>query len=452
MTKWIVLFAIAGCSIPTKHASSGDDDAMSDAGSGSGSGSGSAATTVVQLTVLSTSFDGMPDTGAIALFRDPAGATISDGLVDSAGHAQAELPNGGSVTVIRITDQSPTERDVAMTTITGVKPGDKLVAGSTLSPRAFPGNTTTMSVAFTPYAASYSYMFYTVCGGTGGSSGTATLYFYDACHGAKFDLVAVATSSDESDVRYVVVPDVTYAANGSITVPNTWSTTNGFVATLTNVPTGISSLALTHSTFLGESPSAPGDASAMSPAPGIVSLTAPYVPGIGSRSELELALHHDSASGFQTFSARIASTAGTQGLDLSQQSLPFIVGAISETPTTIAWDQLDSGTPDARFVTWSGHWSVGTRTDYINWTIEDAGTGTSLTLPGLPSKYGEYDPAQATGVALGHGGVEYVDYDRLNGYDDARAYGPNLVDTFDDLGVFVDMPVQRRVSRNALFL
>jgi hypothetical protein len=454
MTKMLVWFslAIAGCSIPTKHAGGGDDDATGDGGTGS-DGGGSAGTTLVELSVLSTSFDGLPDTGATAVFLDPGGALIADGLVDGAGHAQADMPNGGSVTVIRIADQSSTERDVTMTTITSVKPGDKLVVGSTLSPRAFPGTPATMNVAFTPYAANYSYMFYTACGGIGGSSGAATIYLYDTCHGGTFDLVAVATStSTPPDVRYVNLPNVTYAANGSITVPNTWMTSDSFMATLANVPVGISNLALTHSSYLGETPAAPGDVSADSPAPGVVSMTAAYVQGLGTRSQVDIALHDTNASGFQRFSARVASVAGTQGLDLSQEPLPWIVGALTETPTSIAWEQLNTGTPDVRLVTWAGHWAVGARTDYINWTIEDGTATTSLTLPGLPSKYGEYDPAQATSVVLGHGGVQYIDVDRLHGYDEARAYGPNLSDAFEDLGVFVDMPIQRRISRNALFL
>jgi hypothetical protein len=181
-------------------------------------------------------------------------------------------------------------------------------------------------------------------------------------------------------------------------------------------------------------------------------MTAAYVQGLGTRSQIEIGLHDQNATGFQRFSARVASVAGTQGLDLAQEPLPWIVGAVTETPTSIAWDQLDTGTPDVRFVSWAGHWTVGSRIDYINWTIEDSGATTSVTLPGLPSKYGEFDPAQATSVVLGHGGVQYVDIDRLHGYDEARAYGPNLMDPLEDLGVFVDMPIQRRTSRNALFL
>lgn len=90
---WCALLC-AGC---------GSVTATPDAGPSGGPGGdgGGAGTTLVRLTVLSTVFDGQPDTGAIALFLDPSGAAIADGLVDAAGRAQADMPAGGSITVIR---------------------------------------------------------------------------------------------------------------------------------------------------------------------------------------------------------------------------------------------------------------------------------------------------------------------------------------------------------------
>jgi len=449
----MLLFGVvlAACSIPSKHSGGGGDDTTGDGGTGSDGGS--AASTLVELTVLSLDDDGLPDTGAVAMFLDPAGTVISDGLVDAAGHAQADMPAGGSVTVLRINDETPTHRNVGLTTITSVRPGDKLTVGDMASPTAFPDAPTTMSVAFTPYAANYSYMFYTACGGTGGSAGTATLSLYNACHGSTFDLLAVATSSDTvPDVRYVAIPNVPYANNGSITVPNSWQSTGSFVATLANVPANLSSLSLTRSLYLGEAVAPTASGSVDAPQAGLVSVAAPYVQGLGTRSQISLALHEQNASGFQTFVARVANTAGTQGLDLGQEPLPWIAGVVSETATTVSWDQIGSGTPDVRLVTWGGYWTVGTRTDYISWTIEDANVTSSLALPGLPAKYAEFDPTLQTNISLGHAAVMYIDYDRLAGYDEARKYGPELGGPLESLGVFVDQPVQVRLSRSGFFL
>ena len=422
----MLLFGVvlAACSIPPKHATGGDDDPTGDGGTGSDGGS--AATTMVEVTVLSLNADGLPDTGAVAMFLDPSGTLIADGLVDAAGHAQADMPGGGSVTVLRINDETPTHRDVGLTTITSVRPGDKLVVGDTASPMAFADAPTTMAVTFTPYAANYSYMFYTACGGTGGSAGSATLYLYNACHGSTFDLLAVATSSDTPpDVRYVAIP---------------------------NVPANLSSLSLTRSLYLGEATATTASTSIDTPHAGLVSVTAPYVQGLGTRSQITLGLHEQNASGFQTFVARVANTAGTQGLDLGQEPLPWIAGVVSETPTTVSWDQIGTGAPDVRLVTWSGYWSVGTRTDYVAWTVEDGDATSSLTLPGLPAKYAELDPTHQTTINLGHAAVQFIDYDRLNGYDEARKYGPELGGPLDSLGVFVDQAVQVRTSHSGFFL
>jgi hypothetical protein len=275
---------------------------------------------------------------------------------------------------------------------------------------------------------------------------------YDACHGATFDLVSVATSTDGTDVRYVVQPGLTYAPTQTITVPNTWTETNSFTATLTNVPVNLSSIVMTRSAFLGESAVAPMEGSVDSPSSGVVSVTAAMVPGLGTRSQVELGLHSSNASGFQIADVRTGGAAATQGIDLAQQALPFIAGIPVETATGVSWDQLDTGTPDLRLVSWVGHWPDGARTDFVNWTIEDAGAGTSITLPLLPAAYSSFDPSKATGLVLGHASVEYIDVDRLQGYDDARPFGPNLDAQIDDLGLFVDMPLVRRVSRTALVL
>ncbi|HEX3760179.1 MAG TPA: hypothetical protein VHW23_15790 [Kofleriaceae bacterium] len=419
-------------------------------GGGDGGGGGTG-TTLVQLTVLSTAFDGQPDTGAIAVFQDPSGATIAGGLVDAAGHAQADLPAGGSITVIRVVDSSDTERDVAMTTIRGVRPGDPITVGTTRSPAYYTGGSSTMTASFTPIGANYSYAFYTACGGTGGSGGTTQLAFIDGCHGATFDLLAVATSTtDPPDVRYVYQTDLAYLANGSVTVPNTWTEASTFTATLNNVPANLGDLELTHTTLLGKIGAAPITAGVTAPSPGVVAAITSYPPGVGAGAIAALALHDNNASGFQTLEVRTPAVAATLGIDLAQQALPWLVGAPVGTLTGASWDQLEGGTPDVRLVTWNGHWTDGARTVFVNWTLEDGEHATSVTLPALPAMYAAYDPGKAAGVVVGRPSVLYLDYDALDGYDAARRYGPNLGDSLTDLGVLTDRPLVRRLSRTPL--
>ncbi len=434
----------------------GSVTATPDAGPGGGPGSdgGGTGTTLVQLTVLSTSLDGQPDTGAIAVFQDPSGAAIADGLVDAAGRAQADMPAGGSITVIRVVDPSSTERDVAMTTIRGVQPGDQITVGSTASPASFTGGSSMMTASFTPFAANYTYMFYTTCGGVGGSGSSVQLPFVDSCHGASFDLLSVATSTtDPPDVRYIYQTGLTYAANGSVTVPDSWSSMASFTATLTNVPANLADVGLTHATLLGKISAAPVSNSVTQPSPGVVAEMTSYPPSVGNGALVSLVMHNTNASGFQTVDVRTQAVAATLGIDLAQQALPWLVGTPTGTLTGASWDQLEGGAPDVRLVTWSGHWTDGARTVFVNWTLEDGEHATSVALPALPAKYAAYDPGKASGVTVSPPpSVRYLDYDVLDGYDAARRYGPNLGDSLIDLGVLTDRPVVRRLSRTPLRL
>lgn len=437
---WFWTLLVCGCGSVTAKPLP-DGGAPGDDGGGRG-------TTRVQLTVLSTSGDGAPDTAAIAVFQDPSGATIADGLVDGNGHAQADMPLGGSITVIRITDASDTVRDAALTTIRGVHPGDQIAVGATESPAHATGGSSTMTASFTPFSAGDTYAFYTACGSTGGSGGTAQLPFVDSCHGATFDLLSVAqSSSDPADVRYVYQTGLAYRAGGSVAVPNAWSTAASFTATLTHVPSSLADISVTRSTLLGAQPAAPSTAVVTQPAPGVVTATTPYPADVGNGAVIELALHHENAAGFQVFDVRTPGVAATQGIDLGQLVLPWIVAAPTGTLTGASWDQLEGGTPDVRLVTWNGHWSDGARTVFLSWTFEDGDHTTSLTLPALPTAYAAYDPARQIGVTVGRPQVTYLDVDVLDGYDAARRYGPAIGDPLSDLGVLTDRAVQRRTSR-----
>lgn len=298
-----------------------------------------------------------------------------------------------------------------MTTIRGIKPGDQITVGATESPTHFTGGSSTMTASFTPIAASYRYAFYTTCGGVGGSGGTTQLAFVDGCHGATFDLLSVATSiSDPPDVRYVYQTGLSYAANGSVTVPNSWGLAASFTATLTGVPSNLGDLVLTHATLLGKIAAAPIVTGVPAPSGSVVAATSSYPPDIGSGAIVTAALHNTNASGFQTLEVRSQAVAATLGIDLAQQVLPWLVGAPTGTLTGASWDQLEGGTPDVRLVTWTGHWAAGARTVFVNWTLEDGEHTTSVALPVLPAKYAAYDPGKAAGVAVRRPWVLHLGY------------------------------------------
>ena len=445
----VVLVLAAGCGKVlhvTPDGSGGRDGGGSD---------GSGADPTVYLTVLSTDGSGQPDAAAIAVFQDGTGAVVRDGLVAADGTAQAALPMGGSVTVIDVTMESMTNRLIQVTTISDVKPGDHLTVGSTRSPTAFDGAQATMTATFTPFSSDGYHSFTTSCGNSfgpvsGAGPSTAPLPFYDACHGATFDLLStVETSTSPPDDEYVYQTGLTYAANGNVTVPDTWTGMNDLAVTMTNTPADLSDLTVAHSGFMGEVDTATVSV-AVPPTPGVDSATVRYAP-VGTRGLTTISLRSTAESGLQQLEDRTNSVTSSLGIDMSQLQLPW-VGPAGETTTNVSWDQVDGGTPDARFVTWIGNWTDGNGTNNnLNWTIEDGKADSSITLPALPASYAMYDPSKVSGVRPMSGFVVYVDYANLDGYDQARPYGPNLKDPLNVLGVFVDQPLERRIS-HTMFL
>jgi hypothetical protein len=393
----------------------------------------------------------LADVSAIAIFQDPVGAAVAEGMVDANGHAQADLPLGGSVTVIRITDSTQLDRDISLTTIRGVQPGDEITVGETARQGRVGASDSTMTVQFTPRAAGDSYTFFTSCGGASVGQGSSTpLGFMDSCHGASFDLLSVASNSNEDPAAgYVFQTGIPYAAGGSVTVPDTWSPLGTFTATLTHVPADLATLRYSHSIVLGEAGAAFFDGALANPAAGTVQVTLPSPPvGTGTGTLADFFLY-SALGGSQVVSVRRPDATASVDIDLAHD-LPWIVGPATGTITGASWDQRDGAAPDARLVSWRGRWSDGTRTNVVTWVIEDGEHTTSVTLPSLPDSYAAYDPTRASGVTVETPTVSYVDVDVLDGYDAARGYGPDLVTPLASLGVLVDRPVQQRVTINPL--
>ena len=425
-------------------------------GDSGGGGDGSSSDPTVYLTVLTTDYSGQPDAAAIAVFQDPTGAVVRDGLVAADGTARAALPMGGSVTVIDVTMSSMTSRLVAITTIEDVRPGDHLTVGATKGPTVFTGASTMMTATFAPFSQNAYHVFSTSCGTSSGmvnvgAPSVAPLSFTDSCHGAAFDLLSIAQiSTSPPEYDYVYQSGLPYAANGNVTVPDSWTLMNDFSVTMTNTPSNLSDILVTHSAYMGEINTA-GASVDVTPTAGVDSATLPYPP-VGTRALIQLSMRSTDSSvpGQQLLEDRVNSVTSSLGVDMSQLQLPW-VGVPTETTTGVAWNQNDGGTPDARYVTWVGTWTDPQGVvDNLAWTIEDGKADHSLTLPALPASYAMYDPAQVTGVRLGRASVEYVDYANLAGYDQARPYGPNLTAALANLGVFVDQPVSRRISHTPL--
>jgi hypothetical protein len=415
----------------------------------------------VKVTVLTFAGDGAPDPSAKVLFQDAAGAVVQDGAVDAAGHAQAMLPTGGTVTTIRTTTDSATELSATVTVMTGVKPGDDLTFGIKPPPTILnQGGATTMTANFMPVSAAGAATFYNNCGASSGAAdpikGVATLTFRDSCHGATFDLLGIATGGNLPVPQFVKLTNINYQGGAAFTIPTAFGDMSDFAVNLQNLPDKLASVRVTRSSMIGNVAVAPQVIVTSTPSAGVLAVTVPYAPGFGTRSELALSMTRADATSFQMFDAHTDTLAASATLDVGALALPWI-SDLKATPTGATWTTVAEGaTPDGMLTQWGGSWTDATgRAVSVAWRVIQPAEASGMTLPTLPAAYAQVDPSQQTvAVAPGILFVVYGDYDQVSGYDDLRrmaeSFLPIMINVSGDvpsaLGAFTGMPFKRRLS------
>jgi len=411
---------------------------------------GPPAAVTVTVTVLSTVGDGVPDSTAKVVFQDPDGAVVSDTGVDAMGHAQAMMPRGGSVSAIRITMDTPATLTASIASTLGVKPGDDLTFGLKANATILNqgGQTTMTATSFTPVSGATNYKFYTPCGVNIATAAPATLNFHDSCHGATFDLLGVTTGGSPAVPMFLLLTGVTYVSGGSFAIPTLFNPMANFTINMTNVPDAVSSMSVSRTTLLNNTPTfsvssiVQGD-----PPPGNVSATVIYPQGVGTRNELSIFMGRPDATINQQFDVHTASLGTSATVDLGKQQLPWFTN-LAQTAMGATWTMVAPGDPpDGMIVNWAGSWNDGTRPVAISWSVAQDATMTGMTLPKLPAAYAMVDPGQQT-VAVKQDSVTLymADYDNLAGYDQLRQMPETLLTTpIGVMGAFVGMPFQRRL-------
>jgi hypothetical protein len=403
----------------------------------------------VTVTVLTTLGDGAPDSTAKVLFQDPEGSVVSDSAVDAMGHAQAMLPRGGTVSAIRVT-ADPTNLAASITTMLDVKPGDDLTFG--VKPYAVminQGGQTTMTATFPPVPGATTYRFHTSCALSGiATASPVTLNFRDACHGAMFDLLATTTAGTPPVPMFLLVSNVAYQSGGSFSIPTLFNPMANFTINMTNAPDAVSSMSVSRTTLLNNTPTLSTSASvAGDPPAGDVSAVVPFPQGVGTRSELSITMGRDDATIVQHHEGHTAALSTSATVDLGQQNLPWFTN-LTQTATGATWTMVAPGDPpDGMMVSWSGTWNDGTRPVAISWLVAQPAEMAGMTLPRLPAAYAMIDPGQQTVAVTPSAVTMYMaDYDNLAGYDQLRQMPETLLTSpIGLMGAFVGMPFQRRI-------
>jgi hypothetical protein len=400
-------------------------DAASDAGPDAFAGP-------VDVTVLSLNLDGAVDTTAMVIFEDAAGAVLFDGTVDSSGRAMANVPAGASAIVIQSRSTTASSQTDTVTQIRGIAPGDHLIVGQGFTPRRGVTSSDHMTVQFTTPAgatASGQYLFLSPCSSdTPSATATqATLYFFNPCRTASFDVLALATGFGTPPYQYIWQPSNSHVSGGTITLPATWQTASMSTVTVTNAPHA--NVQVSISTSVGGNRGTLGTRTASANS-GMATLSVPYVPTVGDSTTLSVqSFENFVGTGLQEYTRVTAGAAGAT-LSCDMAALPALpdIGVVTATSTGGSWTQVQSGTPDARLFEWQETFvdQVG-RTHAAQWDVIDAGQGAAIVLPALPASHAALDPRNAASVTVAPGAaVRLVDFDVLTGYDAARAY-PNAL-------------------------
>ena len=407
----------------------------------------------VHVTVLSTIGDGVPDVTAHAVFLAPDGTQLLDTVVDGGGKAQAPMPSGGSVLVLRRTGSATTYTGEVVY-VRGVKAGDDLHFGRKLSPNHLFGGTTQMTANLTPPSAT-KVVIVTPCSNVNVDTATTiAVPLRDSCHGATFPMLTLANSTGTAVPQYVFQSAVTHQNAGTIQVPTTFVSMGNYTAMAQNTPAAIATLSFQRATLIGGRSAAKqvvdlvGD-----PAAGTVTAVTKFPSGIGDgfNSTLVLSEGSDGTQFVETHSVVAAPTLATQLIDLSTRVLPWIATTPVQTQTGLSWTESTDGgtaTPDLRVVRWRGQWMDAGHPVTASWVIVEPGVGTASELPTLTGDSVEFDPHGRAGVILtGFTSVTYADYSNLDGYDAARSHGDALgVEFLSNVSEFPGESFERRLS------
>jgi hypothetical protein len=399
----------------------------------------------VDVHVYSLDGRGIPDPDAVAIFLDPSGGLVQDETVDANGEAHADLPAGSTVMVIQAFREGTTQ-SATITTFRAIGPGDQLVVGD--PPGGFVGATVdTMTVTFSPPPLpTDAATVYGPCGAHG-NDGPIALPFYTACQPATFDLLAVAGSQATPTPVYIWQTGNTHMAGGTISLPGTWQPMSAAAVSLANVPDLLSSVSVQAVTRVSGRDAGLGAIDILDPDPGAHAATVYYPSAVGATAiGVETRINGRDSESLVRFTA---GSLATQTMDFGALPLTRPEDVVWS-PTGLTWSETGVNSADARLLEWNGRWVDDGDITYVirERLIEpwSAASGTSATLPALPSAHAELDPTvSAFSVEpTPPSTVTYVAYSHLD-YDALRGHGWQLAQPY---ALFQNVDHDAHVSRS----
>lgn len=360
---------------------------------------------------------------ARVIFADLSNQLVQQGLVGAMGDASADLPRGGFVHVVHVTDGTQNNRTVTVQSIR-VQPGDSVTFGDAASlPQ---GARVMVDGTFTPLenvVARYTWAHPCGSGTTEpGGGNVAHLSSVAGCLPAMFDALG---TTDAVTTTPAVPHFVWFKATpaGGFTAPAMELMSN-WATLIIRVPVG-STVQVERSTALPPYFINAAGVSVRTTATDTsvtASLYYPPPPDGSPAIAVVQARIGPSATDrqLQVLQARVAAKATSLAMDLEELPLPVVQTTPVLSGKVVSWTQTGDATPDLREVTASSTYAAGGLNYLVTWTVIDGASSSSVELPGLPAMFADFDPTQQPGPKSGDARVLYVNYSNVQGYEAAR--------------------------------
>lgn len=348
----------------------------------------------VQITVQ----DGAtPQVGVRVLFQNADGSTISDVATDAAGHATADMPSGGNLTVIRTYPAAvppATPRLPEAFTYVGVKPGDRLVLGHQTD---LGGAPTTINVTV-PNGTNGNVTVVTPCG-TGTGAAPLVPVTVTGCP-SQLPMYVVDDNQESvfATMPYSAMIDLTHQVLVG-TLNETESSIHVTPGTTVNVEQRL--MSGTFELYRSNPQQIDGN-------PQNVDL-----PNLQGVEDIVVATLQPQGGGTEMVANRKPFQVTPTIIDAGAGLIPYMTMPML-TSQTITWMESGTGTADAVQVTLDVKPTTGT--EYLRQIIAPHG-GMSLAIPQLAGADAIYNPAMADQITGGYGLVSMT-----GGYDAIRIH------------------------------
>lgn len=364
--------------------------------------------------VLAVLRDGVPDTSVRAVFVDAAGTLVQQGLVGTGGLASAELPEGGMVHVLSVTEPDPATRNVTIRSVRGVKPGDSLRFNEARRRwRPEDGTDEVVEGLFTPLPDSFSYRFDVPCGTAARTSLDAiTADLNRACTQASVPLFVFATDPQTPQPKYTSTT-VSRATDGRLYFNVPAFQDMPTMSLQLNNPGLEYYLDVQVSALLGAHLNhwTASHTTRVLARRGVSTVDLYHVPGL--RHMIMVGSYRD---------AVVTVTDGVKPATLSYPALlvPSVSTEASLSGKVVSWNQSGTATPDLRVVKATTRFRSNGRTTTVTWVVYSGSRSNTEELPGLPAMFSEIDPTVQLVTEPISASVAYVNYSNIDDYDDAR--------------------------------